>query len=191
MKKFFALLLAAAMTFACAGALAATDVVIDTGLPEFDVHFTSEEDIAVNSVAGDGYCAVVFGDPDPDDPNAMIWMASISVTDDTAFEGKDLKDATDEQLQQIFDALVVADADGVNPYTYEVKDLDDGVRALSIVNQDTHEEAWAFTVKQGVLVQVIGFYVDNRAVTDEDIEKAVQLMDAFQFIPVESAEQTK
>ena len=43
-KKFFALLLAAVMAFACAGALAATDVVIDTGLPEFDVHFTSDED---------------------------------------------------------------------------------------------------------------------------------------------------
>lgn len=191
MKKFFALLLAAAMTFACAGALAATDVVIDTGLPEFDVHFTSDEDIEVSSVVADGYCAVAFGDPDYEDPNAMIWLATITISDDTIFEGKDLKDATDEELQRLFDGLVVADADGVNPYTYEVKDLDDGVRALSIVNQDTHEEAWAFTVQQGVLVQVIGFYVDNRAVTDEDIEKAVQLMDAFQFVPVESAEQTK
>ena len=191
MKKFFALLLAAVMTFACAGALAATDVVIDTGLPEFDVHFTSDEDIEVNSMAADGYCAVVFGDLDYEDPNAMIWMASITVSDDTAFEGKDLKDATDEQLQQLFDELVVADADGMNPYTYEVKDLDDGIRALSIINQDTHEEAWVFTVQQGVLVQVFGFYVDNRAVTDEDIEKAVQLMDAFQFVPADSAEQTK
>lgn len=186
-KKLFALLLAAVMAFACAGALAATDVVIDTGLPEFDVRFTADMDIEVNSVAGDGYCLVAFGDYENDAPDNMRWLATITISDDTAFEGKDLSDATDEQLQQIFNALVVADEGGENPYTYEVIDMDDGVRALSIVNKDTHEEAWVFTVEQGVLVQVIGFYNDNRAVSDEDIANAAKLMDAFKFVPADTA----
>ena len=186
-KKFFALLLAAVMAFACAGALAATDVVIDTGLPEFDVHFTSDEDIAVDSTAGDGYCLIVFCDYENEAPDHMIWMATIAVTDDTAFEGKNLSDATDEQIAQIFDGLVAADESSENPYTYEVLDLDDGVRAISLINKDTHEDAWVFTVKQGLLVQVFGFYNDNRAVSDEDIAYAAKLMDSFKFVPADTA----
>ena len=186
-KKFFALLMTAVMALACAGALAATDVVIDTGLPEFDVHFTSDEDIAVDSTAGDGYCLVVFGDYENDAPDNMIWLATITVTDDTAFEGKDLSDATDEQIAQIFDGLVAADESGENPYTYEVLDMDDGVRAISLINKDTHEDAWVFTVKQGLLVQVFGFYNDNRAVSDEDIANAAKLMDSFKFVPADTA----
>lgn len=186
-KKFFALLLAAVMAFACAGALAATDVVIDTGLPEFDVHFTSDEDIAVDSTAGDGYCLIVFGDYENEAPDHMIWMATIAVTDDTAFEGKNLSDATDEQIAQIFDGLVAADENSENPYTYEILDLDDGVRAISLINKDTHEDAWVFTVKQGLLVQVFGFYNDNRAVSSEDIAYAAKLMDSFKFVPADTA----
>ena len=175
------------MAFACAGALAAMDVVIDTGLPEFDVHFTSDEDIAVDSTAGDGYCLIVFGDYENEAPDHMIWMATIAVTDDTAFEGKDLSDATDEQIAQIFDGLVAADESSENPYTYEVLDLDDGVRAISLINKDTHEDAWVFTVKQGLLVQVFGFYNDNRAVSNEDIAYAAKLMDSFKFVPADTA----
>ena len=52
-KKGIALLLAAVMAFACTSALAATDVVIDTGLSEFDVHFTADMDVEINSLAGD------------------------------------------------------------------------------------------------------------------------------------------
>ena len=51
-KKGIALLLAAVMAFACTSAPAATDVVIDTGLPEFDVHFTADMDVEINSLAG-------------------------------------------------------------------------------------------------------------------------------------------
>lgn len=186
-RKFFAMLLAAGMAFACTGALAETDVVIDTGLPEFDVHFTADMDVEVNSLAGDGYCLVTFGDAENQSPDQMVWLATITVTDDTAFEGKDLSDATDEQLAQLFNALVSADEGGENPYTYDVIDMDDGVRALSIVNKDTHEEVWVFTVQQGVLVQVIGFYNDNRAVSDKDIANGAKLMDAFKFVPADTA----
>lgn len=190
-KKFFALLAAVVMAFACTGAFAATDVVIDTGLPEFDVHFTADMDIEVNSVAGDGYCLVSFGDVDNDAPDQMIWLATITVSEDTIFDGQDLSAATDEQLAQLFNVLVSADEGGENPYTYEVIDMDDGVRALSILNKDTREEAWVFTVEQGVLVQVIGFYNDNRAVSDEDVANAAKLMDAFKFVPADAAAQSK
>lgn len=186
-KKFFALLLAATMALVCAGAMAATDIVIDTGMPEFDVRFTADMDIAVDSVAGDRYCLITFGDVQNEAPDQMIWLATITISDDTAFEGKDLSEATDEQIARLFDALVVADEGGENPYTYEVIDMDDGVRALSIVNKDTREEAWVFTVEQGLLVQVIGFYNDNRAVSDEDVANAVKLMDAFKFVPADTA----
>lgn len=186
-KKFFALLLAVVMAFACTGAFAATDVVIDTGLPEFDVHFTADADVEVNSVAGDGYCLVTFGDVQNNAPDQMVWLATITVSDDTAFEGKDLSEATDEQLARLFNSLVSADEGDENPYTYDVIDMDDGVRALSIVNKDTREEAWLFTVEQGLLVQVIGFYNDNRAVSDEDIANAAKLMDAFKFVSADTA----
>lgn len=186
-KKFFALLLSVVMAFACTGAFAATDVVIDTGLPEFDVHFTADADVEVNSVAGDGYCLVTFGDVQNNAPDQMVWLATITVSDDTAFEGKDLSEATDEQLTRLFNSLVSADEGDENPYTYDVIDMDDGVRALSIVNKDTREEAWLFTVEQGLLVQVIGFYNDNRAVSDEDIANAAKLMDAFKFVPADTA----
>lgn len=186
-KKGIALLLAAVMAFACTSALAATDVVIDTGLSEFDVHFTADMDVEINSLTGDGYCLITFGDVENQSPDQMVWLATITVSDDTAFENKDLSDATDEQLSQLFNALVVADEGGENPYTYDIMDMDDGVRALSIVNKDTHEEAWVFTIEQGVLVQVIGFYNDNRAVSDEDIANAAKLMDAFKFIPADAA----
>lgn len=186
-KKFFALLLAAMMALVCAGAMAATDIVIDTGMPEFDVRFTADMDIAVDSVAGDRYCLITFGDVQNEAPDQMIWLATITISDDTAFEGKDLSEATDEQIARLFDALVVADEGGENPYTYEVIDMDDGVRALSIVNKDTREEAWVFTVEQGLLVQVLGFYNDNRAVSDEDVANAVKLMDAFKFVPADTA----
>lgn len=186
-KKFFALLLAAMMALVCAGAMAATDIVIDTGMPEFDVRFTADMDIAVDSVAGDRYCLITFGDVQNEAPDQMIWLATITISDDTAFEGKDLSEATDEQIARLFDALVVADEGGENPYTYEVIDMDDGVRALSIVNKDTREEAWVFTVEQGLLVQVIGFYNDNRAVSDEDVANAAKLMDAFKFVPADTA----
>ena len=175
-KKGIALLLAAVMAFACTSALAATDVVIDTGLSEFDVHFTADMDVEINSLAGDGYCLITFGDVENQSPDQMVWLATITVSDDT-----------DEQLSQLFNALVVADEGGENPYTYDIMDMDDGVRALSIVNKDTHEEAWVFTIEQGVLVQVIGFYNDNRAVSDEDIANAAKLMDAFKFIPADAA----
>ncbi len=186
-KKFFALLLAVMMAFSCTVAFAATDVVIDTGLPEFDVHFTADADVEVNSVAGDGYCLVTFGDVQNNAPDQMVWLATITVSDDTAFEGKDLSEATDEQLARLFNSLVSADEGDENPYTYDVIDMDDGVRALSIVNKDTREEAWLFTVEQGLLVQVIGFYNDNRAVSDEDIANAAKLMDAFKFVPADTA----
>lgn len=190
-KKLFALLLAAVMAFACAGACAATDVVIDTGLPQFDVHFTADMDIQVKSLSGDGYCLVSFGDVDQDAPDQMIWLATITVSEDTIFDGKNLSEATDEQLAQLFNVLVSAEEGSENPYTYDVIDMDDGVRALSIVNKDTHEEAWVFTVEQGILVQVIGFYNDNRAVSDEDIANAAKLMDAFKFVPADTAEQNQ
>ena len=61
------------------------------------------------------------------------------------------------------------------------------MRAISLINKDTHEDAWVFTVKQGLLVQVFGFYNDNRAVSNEDIAYAAKLMDSFKFVPADTA----
>lgn len=182
-RIFFALLLTVVLTLTASCTLAATDITIDTGLPQFDIHFAATEDVTVESMAGDGYCLITFGDIDTGNPNKMIYMATITISEETGMDGKNLSDLTDEQIKQLFDQVVLADEGGENPFAYEVIDMDDGVRALSIVNGVTREEAWVFTIRDGVLVQMFGFTMNSTPVTDEDIKNTITLMDKLEFVP--------
>lgn len=182
-RIFFALLLTVVLTLTASCTLAATDITIDTGLPEFDIHFAATEDVTVESMAGDGYCLITFGNLNPDIPNQMIYMATITTTEETGMDGKNFSDLTDEQIKQLFEHVVLANEGGDNPYVYEVIDMDGGVRALSIVNEVTREEAWVFTIRDGVLVQMFGFAINSTPVTDEDIKNTITLMDKLEFVP--------
>lgn len=182
-RIFFAMLLAVVLTLTASCTLAATDITIDTGLPQFDIHFAATEDVTVDSVAGDGYCLITFGDIDAENPGKMIYLATITISEETDMEGKNFSDLTDEQIKQFFDHVVLADEGGENPYVYEVIDMDGGVRAISILNEVTREEAWVATIQDGVLVQMIGFTPNSDPVTDEEIKNTITLMDKLEFVP--------
>lgn len=188
-KKFaLALALAALLCFTCA--LAATDVTIDTGLPQFDVRFVFPDyDVPVESECVDGACLILFGDARSEDPNQLQLFATISSSEETAFDGVTLDaETTDEQIKGLFDycvGILGGEDDVENPYTYEVVDMDDGVRAIRIIDETLRDEIWLLTVRDGLFVETFGMYPDFHEVTDEDVTYATQLMDAIKFVEKE------
>lgn len=183
MKKKIAFLLCAAMLLVASCAMAATDVTFETDFDNFDVRFVSEDDVPVEAMASDGALLLLFGDVSDDDPNHLQFYATVAISEETVFDGADLADATPEQIDGVFQYATGAlngEADGI--YTYKTFDLDDGVRAISIVEEAVRSQAWVLTIKDGVFVQAFASYSDLHEVTDEDVDKAIQLMDAFQFV---------
>lgn len=183
MKKKIALLLCAAMLLVASCAMAATDVTFETGFDSFDVRFVSEDDVPVEAMASDGSLLLLFGDARDEDPNHLQFYVTVAISEETVFDGADLADATPEQIDGVFRYATGAlngEADGI--YTYKTFDLDDGVRAISIVEEAARSQAWVLTIEDGVFVQAFASYPDLHEVTDEDIDKAIQLMDALQFV---------
>lgn len=188
MKKRFAILLAVAMTLCASYALAATDVTIDTGLPQFDLHFQTDMDIGVDSIAVDGACVIEFFDPNGDNVHDLQLLATVSSSEDTSFDNKNLINGTEAQCEALFNYLVVSEEGDEQPYEYKIVDMDDGVRALSIINMVVRDEVWVLTIKDGLFVQVFGSYSDFHPISDEDEEYALKLLDSFKFVEKEPVE---
>lgn len=188
MKKSIAVLLAALMTLAASCALAATDVTFDTGLPNFDVRFVSDNDVPVEAMAADGACVLLFGDVRSEDPDHLQLYVTLATSEESAFDGTDLANATNEQIEGLFNYVtgsLEGESDG--NYVYTTVALDDQVKALCIYDAVLRDQVQVVTLKDGVFVSAFASYPDFDAVTDEDIDYAVQLLDALQFVPKEAA----
>lgn len=190
MIKKFALALALAALLCLSCALAATDVTIDTGLPQFDVRFVFPDyDVPVETETVDGACLILFGDARSEDPNQLQLFATITSSEETAFDGVTLDaETSDEQIKGLFDycvGILGGEDDVENPYTYEVIDMDDGVRAIRIIDETLRDEIWLLTIRDGLFVETFGMYPDFHEVTDEDVTYATQLMDAIKFVEKE------
>ncbi|MDO4837134.1 MAG: hypothetical protein Q4B32_01950 [Clostridia bacterium] len=185
MKKFIALLMAAMMLLGCASALAedaATTLIGTTGLP-FNVEVPEVEGTTVSYEEYEGTVYVTFGQYDENGiVNGPTYFLTMSASDETLLDGANLSDATDEQIEELFQAIATEDGD----YTYKVRDLDDGIRILYIVDNTLFDAAQVVTIKDGVFVNVQTWNVDFSPITDEMVENCIKLMDALKFVEKEA-----
>ncbi len=187
MKKFIALLMAAMMLLGCASALAedaATTTLIGTvGLP-FNVEVPEIEGTTVSYEEYEGTVYVTFGQYDDETGivNGPTYFLTMSASDETLLKGANLSDATDEQIEELFQTIATEDGD----YTYKVRDLDDGIRILYIVDNTLFDAAQVVTIKDGVFVNVQTWNVDFAPITDEMVENCIKLMDALKFVEKEA-----
>ncbi len=186
MKKFVALLLAAMMLLGCASALAESTLVGTTSLP-FNLEVPEMDGLNLEYEEYEGIGFVYYtATNDEDEIEGTFYLITLANSDDTLLEGADLKDATDDQIEQLYEVIATADGD----YTYEVRDLDDDVKVIIIVDQTLLDAVQVITIKDGVFVNVSAYNADLSAVNDEVIENCVKLMDALKFVEKEAPEAT-
>lgn len=186
MKKFVALLLAAMMLLGCASALAESTLVGTTSLP-FNLEVPEMDGLNLEYEEYEGIGFVYYtATNDEDEIEGTFYLITLANSDDTLLEGADLKDATEDQINQLYEVIATADGD----YTYEVRDLDDDVKVMIIVDKTLLDAVQVITIKDGVFVNVSAYNADMSAVDDEVIENCVKLMDALKFVEKEAPEAT-
>lgn len=185
MKKLTSLLLAVMMLLCSVAALAdetADDtLVITTDLP-IDVQIPNPENANVDYYEYENVGYIVYSVGDAEAATTLKYFVTLAMSDDTLLNGKDLADATDDEIKELFEVATSPAEGEENPYTYEVVTFDDGTKALNIVDESQRDSAWVLTVKNGVFVQVFAWYDDLTALSDAEIQDAVNLMDALTFI---------
>ena len=188
MKKLTALLLAMMMMLCSVAALAdetASDearepLVISTDLP-IDIQVPNPENANVDYYESDGTGYIIYSVGDAEDTTTLQYYVTIAMSDETMLSGKDLADATDEEIEELFKTATAYEEGEEQPYTYTVVTFDDGTKALNIIDETQRDSAWVLTVKNGVFVQVFAWYYDMTALSDSEIQDAVKLMDDLQF----------
>ncbi len=185
MKKFIALLMAAMMLLGCASALAedaATTLIGTTALP-FNVEVPEVEGTTVSYEEYEGVVYVTFGQYDENGiVNGPTYLLTMAASDESLLAGANLSEATDEQIQELFETIATEDGD----YTYKIQDLDDGIRVLYIIDATLRDAAQVVTIKDGVFVNVQTWNADFSPITDEMAENCIKLVDALKFVEKET-----
>ena len=180
-KKLLSALLAALMVFGVSFALA-EDVTLPEVSPTFDLTMTLPEGATIESYMFED---ASFNTITLADAAKPIYMVSIAYDD--LYMDRSLPDLTPEELEDLYhSAIGMMDEETA---TYTMHTLDDGVMIMIVYESENPEFADVLTIRDGFFIEMFGGYdsgAESKPVTKEDIEYAVELIDAIQIIPIEA-----
>lgn len=185
MKKIIALVLCAAMLFACAAATAENAKVSMGTLKvnkAFDIHYDPLPDYySLNVIIQNDM--TIFADITTPDTNLPKLSLAIAFNDEWADTEK-LNDVSEADMQEIKDSFC---EEYSNP-TFEIRETDAGTQLLTVMSP-TLMDAYVYTIYMG---HEIEFHIvpgdDQYALTGEDINRVVTFLNGMEFVPVETAQ---
>lgn len=178
MKKIVSLLVAVMLMVSAAGSLAET-MKVEESAPKFDVEVTLPDGAKTKLERGDDWTWLRIT---LDEQNGAKPVLDLTIAPDEEFEGKDMKDLTEEDKQNL---IALLSENAAHP-TYVMMDLADGNQLL-VVEEDTEENDFAAmeTIYDGYFICLYGRYEDYDKLTADDLAAMYEIMQSLVITKVD------